>query len=315
MMEKNNLIKIILLEAVLVIYLSIFITNDYLEDHKDGLLSSKIYTGALEPKSYLITNFQPLENSFSKFIQNKNYNISIYVENLRNGVSFSINGKENAFPASLNKIPIAVLIMQEVEKGNIKLDQKINIEKFNTGYNKSEVSISFLLQKMLSESDNEAFKVLFELVNKEELSKLMNYYNIDLLGSYSVNNAQNLLGAKEMSNMFSSLYFSSLLEAKNSEYILGLLSKNELNMKNFSKLPEDVKLVDKYGGYYIGNKKLFHDCGIIYYQDSRILYCIMTRDLDTEKAVEVTASIIQTIYKYTKESKIILNEYKERGYI
>ena len=316
-MENKKVYRsIIIIEAILIIFLLIIVIKNYSEENKDGLLSRKIYTGALEPKSYLITNFYPLEIGLRDYIAKNNYNVSLYVENLRNGVSFSINRREGTFPASLNKIPIAILIMQEVEKGNLELNQEIDIRKFNTTYNKNEVKLSFLLEKMVSESDNEAFRILFTLVKIEDITNLMYYYNLDAAGFYGVEKGNpELLGPKEMSNIFSSLYFSTLLEAENSEYILKLLLDNNLNIKNIAEIPSEVKLADKYAGYYIGNKKLFHDCGILYYKESRILYCIMTRDLELEKAVQVTATIIRSIYKYIEESRTNLDEYKERGYI
>ena len=47
-------------------------------ENVNGLLSPRIYAGVLEPKSYLITNFDPLRESFQKYIKGHNLDVELY---------------------------------------------------------------------------------------------------------------------------------------------------------------------------------------------------------------------------------------------
>ncbi len=67
------------------------------------MLSSRIYSGILEPKSKLIFNYNPLEKVLRSYIEKKDKQISVYVLNLRNEAAMSINEDVEDEPASLNK--------------------------------------------------------------------------------------------------------------------------------------------------------------------------------------------------------------------
>ncbi len=311
-MNERSLKWIVLFETFLLILLLIKIVVDYKKDQiisrpNDGLLSKRIYAGLLEPKSYLVTNFYPLEKALRSYIKDNNFTVSIYVENLNNGANFAIAERNGAFPGSINKIPLAVLILQKVESKQLDLNQRINNQPHAP-------TIKELLEKMLKDSDNDAFQSLGELINKAELKKLMDYYSIDTYGAYNPNSTQikDLLGPRDFSNIFSSLYFSTVLEPEHSEYILKLLTNTTFNLKERADLPDDVKLAHKYGEYYINNK-LFHDCGIIYSATLRISYCVMTQGLEENDAINVIAATVNTIYTYSSELRAKLDNYKKNG--
>jgi len=133
---KVNLKHVVLIETVLIIILIAVCLRYYsqysnINDAKntEGLLSPRVYAGLLEPKSFLITNFAPLEIDFRHYIQDNKLNVSIYVENLRNGANFGINDHEGSFPASLNKLPVSVLIMQYIEKGKLSSKTMIPVDQ------------------------------------------------------------------------------------------------------------------------------------------------------------------------------------------
>ncbi len=287
----------------------------------EGLLAKRVYAKILQPKSYLITNFYPLQKALKSYIHERDLSVSLYVENLNGGANMGIDENEGAFPASLNKIPVAVLVLQQIGRGRLELNQTIELNGTN-----ENITVQAALEKMLKESDNNAFYSLLGLINNDiggstDLKRLLDYYSIDINGVYETPDSTKandiLLGPKVMANMFGTLYYSTVLSDKDSEYLLRLLANTTYGMKEQAKLPENVTLSNKYGVYQTGNIQVFNNCGIIYEFDPniRVLYCIMTRDLNEKEARAVTAEMINSIYSYVIQTRSELDVYKKQGYI
>ncbi len=263
--------------------------------------------GFFPPQSNLILNFKPLQTDVQNYVTVNNLNISMYVLNIKDGASFSINATRGYEPASLNKLPVAIVILKKVEEGKLSLDSKLQIKDYHrndqsgTLYSSpiTEMRVRDLLSSMLAESDNTAFRVLSEQVTFEDLqnvSSYLDYYTKDI-SSNSSNIYQ--ITPKSTGNLFMSLYLSTYLKPEDSELILSDLVNNSLDIKKYANLPEGVTVSHKYGAYYLNNQSFFHDCGIMYIEESRIFYCIMTQGLDEKsKAPEVIGTIVNKIYKY-----------------
>ena len=111
----------------------------------------------------------------------------------------------------------------------------------------------------------------------------------------------------EMYNVFASLYLSTVLYAQDSDYILSLLTRtSDFDVNNAANLPENVTVADKFGEYYIGDVKLFHDCGIVYIGNSRFFYCIMIKGVELEDAKQSIGYMVNYIYNYVIDTRIKL---------
>ena len=258
-------------------------------------------------------NFKPLQDDIQNYITNNSPNASVYVLNMRNSASFGINATRRFEPASLNKLPIAILILKKVEEGSLSLDGFLPIKEEDRD-NKSgnlynipidKMKVRDLLSHMLSESDNTALRVLEEQVTLKDLQQIslyLNYYTKDIDYLIPINNDYKIT-PKSTSNLFMSLYLSSILNPEHSELILKLLSNTTFNINRYAGLPNNGLVAQKYGSYYVNEQKIFHDCGIMYIADSRIFYCIMTQNLNEEKAKENIGNIVNKIYNYIIEKK------------
>ena len=142
----------------------------------------------------------------------------------------------------------------------------------------------------------------------------MDYYGLDI--NADVQKVQrekhpDLITPKAMSTFFSSLYFSTVLEPHNSEYLLSLLTDTVFDVNKIANIPEDVKVVNKFGENYHDSNEFFHDCGIMYINESRIFYCIMTKGIEDERAVETIGVIVNEIYHYVIDTKAKFESYKK----
>jgi beta-lactamase class A len=185
----------------------------------------------------------------------------IYFEDLSTGSWIGINEKEQFYPRSLFKVPLMVAILKKVEEGEISLNQKIKLsltdidqEYTNIGLNQIglELTIEEWMKKMIQESDNTAMRVLANnLVTDEDYVK-----TISMMGLYKTEQEQSI-SAKEFSNMFRSLYFSTYLRRAFSEFALSILVDTKFNSQIPAGLPENIKVSHKIGFDY--EKGYFHD--------------------------------------------------------
>ena len=326
--------------AVIILLLSVMLgakligtkTNSW----QDSYLSSTVYQSTYLARDSLY-NFEPLRIALQDYIKKNNFDAAVYVENLQNGASFGINEYEGAYPASINKVLLSVLIMHKVETGELKMDSKIQINPANVRSNSAVFSatnkellmvsqdtiepyekntalpLRFLIESMLQKSDNNAFRVLSSLATEEEIIALYNYYSVDPYGSYDYELASRentLLSAKALANAWSSLYYSTLLEPKNSEYIPRLLASTTLDFVKLAGLPSYTKIAHKFGVYDDNaTKRVFRSCGIIYSGRNRILYCIVARDLERSAAIDVASRLISSIYYYVNNNELRVNGF------
>lgn len=313
---------IIIIQTVVIIILIIFVIiplNSKKQEQYNGLLSTRIYAQILEPESYLIFNFDPLKIDLLETINNSN--VSIYVRNLRDGADLGINEDQGYYPASLNKMLAAIVIARKIEKGElsfdtiVQLNESDRISTFGQLYKskEKELPLRVFFEEMLKNSDNTAFYVLLRhYSNDTEVSFVLNYLNYFSFDTYSNQNKPADVGetsADSMANVFTSLYLSTLLQPKDSEYILSLLTKDVFDIKKIANIPDDIRIAHKFG-YNYGDKKVFHDCGIMYIDRSRIFYCVMTKDLDKTEALNLIGTTVNKIYKYVKNTRSTLDAYK-----
>lgn len=274
-----------------------------------GLLSPKIYAGIIKPKNFIVLNYEPLQTGLEKYITENNVYASVYIQNFRNGASMGIREDKGYLPASLNKIPLAILIMKKVENGELNMDALITINNSDRSAtwgdlykgDSKRLPLRILLEKMLKESDNTAFFTLHRLVNPGEVTFLFNYLNYFTEGktaNKSVSDEELLLTPKSVYNLYSSLYYSNVLEPSDSEYILSLLTNTSFNIKKIAELPANVTVAQKFGAEYDADKKYFHNCGIIYSGDTRIFYCVMTQGLSEKQAINLVGFVVNQIYYY-----------------
>ncbi len=319
--------SVIVAQTAFIILLLFFIGTNKLaeQNYYKGFLAPSVYAGILQPKSFSILNFAPLRNYLQNYIDNNSLDVSLYLENLKDESNFVINGNKGAIPGSLNKIPVAILTMNRIERGELSYDTKLPVNKtiLNNDTDKiyfenDRLPVKLLLEKMLKESDNDAFFILFRNMDIDHLNTLMDYYNMDPVNSFKYvgvdfeNNRR--LTPKSFANMFLSLYFSTVLETKDSEYILKLLSNTTFDIRQATGLPEEVIIAHKYGINVKSSPTVFNDCGIMYINtesNGRILYCISVRGQDTDKSITIVGDTLKTVYDYYTYKRLELDTFKQ----
>jgi beta-lactamase class A len=312
-----------LISLVLLVMVFIFSALDFFEvfhfrsvaEKKGELHEIKQYS-LIDPARNMIdqddaiTNIQGLREKLNEIeVREKGtVKISLYFEFLNTGANISINQNERIFPASLAKLPLALLVMKKIEDGSWNWDLKLTAgdenlnsgsgELYKEGYG-AQFEIKKLMEELLTNSDNTAYRILKNNTTLEERRELA-----EEIGLGDLFEDQGKVSAKEYSRLLRTLYVASYLNRENSQLILDLLSKNKF--KEFLNLgmPENVLFAHKQGENVRLN--VFADSGIVYLQNRPYIISVMVEFLtQTGKdgksySQEIFKEVSQEAYKFIK---------------
>lgn len=123
-----------------------------------------------------------LKNEIEKIDQDFEGDIGVVIRNLKDGSQLEYNADDKWYLSSTMKVIVAISLMEEIERGKIKLDQKVTLESnhFLDGAGPllwsepgQKFTVDYLLKVMLRESDNTAADILIGLIGLEELNRDM----------------------------------------------------------------------------------------------------------------------------------------------
>lgn len=118
--------------------------------------------------------------------------LGVYIKDMQSGATVSLRSEENWYLASGIKVPVAIAVFRDIERGKFSLDTKIRLieadyvdgagqtNRYKPG---STLSIRFLLEQMLMVSDNTASDMLIRLVGLEQVNGLIRELVPDGLGA------------------------------------------------------------------------------------------------------------------------------------
>lgn len=254
-----------------------------------------------------IVNIQPLRKklfAMASDFESKGGHISLYLEFLNTGGNISINPNTYIFPASLTKLPIAMVVMKKIENGEWKLsdelvlapqdrnaesgDEENPLAEYPVG---TRFSIERLLKELLVNSDNTAALMFSRNLHEDEL-----YDIVEEVGLEDLFTGEGRYSAKEYSRLFRSLYTSSFLTRTNSQYLLELLDRATFNDFLTSVVPENVPFPHKYGvGAYREGTNFYADSGIVYTPERPYLITVMVEGVKTEDFEERTKLLMHEV--------------------
>lgn len=248
-------------------------------------------------------SWQALEKEISDRLEEYQGDWSVYIKNLENGKTISIN-EHSMESASLIKLYIAGATYELIEQGVL--------EETDT--------IKNALSQMIVVSDNESSNVLVRAMYDEggEFQEGLAVVN-DFIRRYGFTNTEQVNGIADPSlwvtdgrvNMTSTADCGKLLEMIYNRELVShfssfrfevLLNKQEVNYKIPAGLPEDVHISHKTGEV----DDTENDAAIIYTPYGDYIFCIMSTQLtDTNSAVDQIREITRLVYDYFVTDAVI----------
>jgi len=263
-------------------------------------------------------NLHPLRNQINDYIYSQKNSghishASVYFRDLTNGPWFGIDEKEYFSPASLVKVPIMMAYYKLAESNPQLLTQTIEIQTTLPDNQNIDPSITLtphqtytieeLIRRMIVYSDNEAYEILQNNIENNQIVQTYTDLGIDISRGFT-DPSGNILTVKDYASFFRILYNASYLSKPMSQKALEILSQIDYQ-DGLVKGVNDSKITiaHKFGErqYNATNEKQLHDCGIIYSPQKPFLLCIMTRGNDfnslSSTIRQITATVFQSVNK------------------
>ncbi len=249
-------------------------------------------------------SWKQLKSELTSRINSYSSKWSLYLKDLSTGNVISINeGAQES--ASLIKLYVMGAVMQEIQNGNLEMND----------------TISQLLDKMITISDNEATNELVRYLDsdhehKKGMQKVNDFirtqgfeYTQEYNGLedtslwYSIE-TKNSTSAKDCGRLLERIYRGEFVSHLASHQMEELLLKQEVTYKIPSTIPSESHVANKTGE----TSDCENDAAIIYTPKGDYILCIMSCDLSSKSsAVSYLQEMSSLIYRYfmdRDESKI-----------
>jgi beta-lactamase class A len=238
--------------------------------------------------------------------------VGVSVRNLATGESLSIRGGETFSSASLIKVAVLVALLDEVEKGTMRLDEPLSmlardrvggsgvLQHFRPGL---QLTVEDAARLMIIISDNTATNLLLEKLNIRTVWTKMEALGLPhtKIHSKSFNRASSVamdssvkygLGVTtpdETVELFARLHAGTAVSARMDSVALAILRQNDDRNKLVRWLPAGARAAHKSGDV----DQARNDCGILYGPDAPVAICVMTREnRDTSYATDNPANLL-----------------------
>lgn len=280
-------------------------------------ISSEIDCGSINER---VEQVESLDRAIETFANQEEKSgsvekVSVFFRDLNTRRWFGVNENVNFYPASLAKLPIAMMTYKSAEVNSRILDVALPITEedvaLNTGQHYQpeqsfEAGQSYpvreLIKKMLTHSDNAPVNPLLSasaMFKNAVLTDLGIYYppeKGEADGHWNVT-------AKSYANLFRILYNASYLRHEYSNTLLKELSESTFKNALVAGVPDNVQVAHKYGETSLRDDvtgeiiTILNDCGIIYKPDSPYILCIMTQGKEYSDLERVIKTISKTVYQ------------------
>jgi beta-lactamase class A len=154
-----------------------------------------------------------------------------------------------------------------------------------------------LLERMITESDNESAYLLYRFVGDELAGEV--YTELGLPVPFA--NQDYNVRVRDYATFFRILYNATYLSPESSERALELLTRSDFDKGISAGIPAGIPIANKFGerDYGRAGDSQLHDCGIVYAPKRPYMLCIMTQGSGIERLSEVIRDISAAVYEYS----------------
>lgn len=243
------------------------------------------------------TDWAAMKNEIELVLKGARGEYTVYAYDLGSRQSLGINENRAMTAASLIKLPVLVSLYQSAESGKISLDSKYVLTETDKiqgsgsmAYAKAGTSYTYrkMAELMGQQSDNTAFHVLSGKLGGEEIEK-----TITQAGLPNTSFKENETTAYDVATLLIKLYRGELLNRKNSDEILGFLTKTIYEDRIPTGVPTGVRVAHKVGTE-IG---VVSDGGIVYAKSPYVLV-IMSKEASLTEAQRLLPEVSRVVWGY-----------------
>ncbi len=243
----------------------------------------------------------PLKSQVSRILGSQRVNYGIFIKNLNTGETVVINENNKFCPASIYKVIVAVMTLQDIKNGKYSPETALTLKKSHQRYSTDFMSrysvgskhqIKDLLSYMIRYSDNTAWYML-----EDNVAKSSNIQSrINSLNLTNTSRKDYTTTAKDLGTLFEGIYRSTYLERSNSDYLINLLSTviARHNDRIAAGVPAGTKVAHKIGN--LG--AVWQDAGIVYGPKSDFVIITLNKLVTYESGKKTISAIAKVTWDY-----------------
>lgn len=293
--QRKTTLIILLLTLILVVFFWLKPQREYIFENIFKPYTIEIISG----KNKTSKTSKEKIASIKEFLKEKKGTYGIYVYNLNDNQKYGIN-EIKIFPAaSINKVPVMIAFLSQLEKKLYSFDDKYNlksddIQDYGTGNMRyQELGTVYTYDKLLElsgkKSDNTAAHVIGNILGADNINKF-----IKVLGLQNTSIDNNETTAQDMGTLFVLAYKGEILKTENyKNKFFSYLTDTEFEDKIPAGVPEEIRVAHK-----IGNLEgVFNDCGIVFAENPYVL-CILSKNSSEEEGPLVLPQLSSIIWEF-----------------
>jgi beta-lactamase class A len=266
------------------------------------------------------TDTTSLRKSLEQIVANHHGTVGVSVRNLANGEAVSIRGSETVPTQSTIKTALLVTLMDEVQKGKVRLDERTGlIDRDKVGgtgvmqYLSSGTmpTLADLAWLMITLSDNTATNLLIDKIDAYTVGSKMEALGLPHTKLHGKTfrrqtsiapDSSKLYGLgvstpDELVQLFSLLQAGKAVSPSLDSLAMRMLAANQDDAMMTRWLPDNIRVANKTG---TGSDSRI-DCGVIYSPAAPIALCVMTKG-NTDRTYAVDNEAHMTIGRIARET-------------
>lgn len=247
-----------------------------------------------------------LKEAVEKSLEGIKGTYGIAIKNLKTGESYFANEHRIYQAGSLYKLWVMATAFQQIREGKLSEDDilsedaSILNDKFNIASETAELSegtvtltVRDALNQMITISHNYAALLLTEKVRLSSVSNFLtdNGFNESEVGT---NGESPTVTASDMAYFYEKLYEGKLGTEENTQKMIGVLKRQQLNDKLPKYLPKDAEVAHKTGEI----DYLTHDAGIVFSKKGDYIIVALSDSSSPTGAAERIAGLSKTVFDY-----------------
>ena len=260
-----------------------------------------------------------LKGRMSAEIRRFNGQAGVVVVDLQTGWSLGHQAQRPFPAASVIKVPMMTACFQAAQEGKLDLNSNVMIRPsdkvsgsgvLKTLPGKTQVSVSVLIDWMVTQSDNTATNVLLSQLGMDYFNQ--HFRQLGLTGtqlsrpmmdfSLRKRGVENYTTAEDMARVLGMIYRQEAVSPKASRAGLELLKRQHLRDRIPALLPQGIPVAHKSGL----ERAVCHDAGIIFTRRGDLLICVLTQRKvgkgTSRPAKRFIARLARDAYRYVEQA-------------
>lgn len=216
--------------------------------------------------------------------------VALEIKDLASGYTEGVNANTVMPAASTIKVPIMVEVFRQMEAGNFDLNRLVHLQASDRDWGSGDIcdapvgtgfTVSTLLTKMITVSDNTAANMLIRLVGRYHINAEMadlglhHTHLADYIRTEEWNVRSTLRTTPaDMVKLLSDMAKHQLIDEWSSNEMISILEHQQINTLLPVPLPDDILIAHKTGSF----DDTLNDVGIVYGPEPYVI-AVMTTDL------------------------------------